>query len=76
MNAATGPIEVEGAEPGDILAVEIEAVRVTEGQGRVVTTPDFGLLQDDEEIEHPENGITEVDGDTIEFDGREIRSSR
>ncbi|AAV48221.1 acetamidase/formamidase family protein [Haloarcula marismortui ATCC 43049] len=72
VNAATGPIEVEGAEPGDILAVEIEAVRVTEGQGRVVTTPDFGLLQDDEEIEHPATRITEVDGDTIEFDGHEI----
>jgi len=72
VNAATGPIEVEGAEPGDILAVEIEAVQVTEGQGRVVTTPDFGLLQDDEEIEHPATRITEVDGDTIEFDGHEI----
>ncbi|MDQ2074431.1 acetamidase/formamidase family protein [Haloarcula sp. H-GB4] len=72
VNAATGPIAVEGAEPGDLLEVEIEAVRVNEGQGRVVTTPDFGLLQDDEEIEHPATRITEVDGDTIEFDGHEI----
>jgi len=38
----------------------------------VVTTPDFGLLQDDEEIEHPATRITEVDGDTIEFDGHEV----
>lgn len=72
VNAATGPIAVEGAELGDLLAVEIEAVRVNEGQGRVVTTPDFGLLQDDEEIEHPATRITEVDGDTIEFNDHEV----
>ena len=72
VNAATGPIAVEGAEPGDLLAVEIEAVRVNEGQGRVVTTPDFGLLQDDEGIEHPATRITEVDGDTIEFNDHEV----
>ncbi len=30
VNAATGPVAVEGATPGDVLKVEIEDVRVTE----------------------------------------------
>ena len=72
VNAATGPIAVEGAEPGDVLKVEIEDVRVNEDRGRVVTTPGFGLLQDDEDIEHPATRVTEVDGDTIAFDGIDV----
>ncbi|MFT4880525.1 MAG: amidase [Natronomonas sp.] len=69
VNAATGPVAVEGAEPGDVLKVEIEDVRVNEDRGRVVTAPGFGLLQDDDEIEHPATRVTEVDGDTVDFDG-------
>ena len=74
VNAATGPVAVAGATPGDVLAVEIEAVRVTEEHGRVVTTPGFGLLQDDPEIDHPATRITEVDaeGETIDFDGLDV----
>jgi amidase len=75
VNAATGPIAVEGATPGDVLAVEIEDVRVTEDRGRVLTAPGFGLLQDDPDIEHPATRITEVDAEgeggsgRIEFEG-------
>jgi len=72
VNAATGPIAVEGAEPGDVLQVEIEDVRVNEDRGRVITAPGFGLLQDDEEIEHPATRVTEVDGDTLDFDGIDV----
>ena len=70
VNAATGPVAVEGAKPGDVLEVEIEDVRVNESQGRVVTAPGFGLLQDHDDIEHPFTRITEVDEDTdtIEFE--------
>ncbi|MFB6093656.1 MAG: acetamidase/formamidase family protein [Halanaeroarchaeum sp.] len=68
VNAATGPIAVENARPGDVLRVEIEDVRVTEDRGRVVTTPDFGLLQDDESIEHPFTKITPVEGDAVTFE--------
>ncbi|GAA0259268.1 hypothetical protein GCM10009000_090230 [Halobacterium noricense] len=46
VNGATGPVAVEGAEPGDVLKVEIEDVRVTEDRGRVLTIPGFGLLHD------------------------------
>ena len=72
VNAATGPIAVEGAAPGDILKVEIEAVRVNEDRGRVITAPGFGLLQDDEDIAHPATRVTHVDGDTIDFDGIDV----
>jgi len=69
VNAATGPIAVEGASPGDVLAVDIEAVRVTEDVGRVLTAPGFGLLQDDPEIEHPATRITEVDAEGTGSEG-------
>ncbi|TKX75908.1 acetamidase [Halorubrum sp. GN11_10-6_MGM] len=80
VNAATGPIAVAGASPGDVLAVEIEAVRVAEDRGRVLTAPGFGLLQDDPEIDHPATRITEVrEGDgsdggatAIDFEGIDV----
>lgn len=74
VNAATGPVAVAGAEPGDVLAVEIEAVRVNEDRGRVVTAPGFGLLQDHDDIEHPFTRVTPVDEDagTVEFDGIDV----
>jgi amidase len=67
VNAATGPLAVAGAEPGDVLKVEIEDVRVAEDRGRVVTTPGFGLLQDDEDVEAPFTQITPVEGDEIRY---------
>lgn len=73
VNAATGPIAIESAEPGDVLKVEIEDVRVNEDRGRVITAPEFGLLQDDEEIAHPATQITNVNDDTINFDGIDVR---
>ncbi|SDF21288.1 amidase [Halorubrum xinjiangense] len=82
VNAATGPIAVAGASPGDLLAVEIEDVRVAEDRGRVLTAPGFGLRQDDPEIDHPATRITEVagggaaDGDArggaIDFEGIDV----
>ncbi len=74
VNAATGPIAVAGAEPGDALAVEIDAVRLAEDRGRAVTTPGFGLLQDDPDLEHPFTRVTPVseDGTTIDFQGHSV----
>ncbi|WP_136591441.1 acetamidase/formamidase family protein [Salinigranum halophilum] len=72
VNAATGPIAVEGAAPGDILEVKIEDVRVNEDRGRVITAPGFGLLKDDEDIAHPATRITDVEDETIDFDGIDV----
>ena len=60
VNAATGPIAVRGAEPGDVLAVEIEDVRVAEDRGRVITIEGFGLLDGHDGIEAPRTTITRV----------------
>ncbi len=44
-NPLTGPIDVEGAQPGDTLAVTIEEVH-PEGVGWTALIPGFGLLAD------------------------------
>ncbi len=43
LNDATGPIHVEGARPGDVLAFRIEDIEVDGDQGCTLLTPDFGL---------------------------------
>lgn len=72
VNAATGPIEIEEASPGDVLAVEIEAVRVIEKHGRVITIDGFGLLDDDPTIEAPRSRMTPVTDEKITFAEMEI----
>lgn len=46
IHALTGPIRVEGAEPGDLLAVTIHEVEVT-GWGWATILPGFGFLADE-----------------------------
>ncbi|WP_047151115.1 acetamidase/formamidase family protein [Aneurinibacillus tyrosinisolvens] len=42
INPATGPVYVEGAEPGDMLAVHIQKIDIAE-QGVMVTGPGLGV---------------------------------
>ncbi len=77
VNAATGPIAVEGAKPGDVLCVEIESVRVAEPHGRVVTIDGFGLLDGHEGIDSPRTRMTPIEGEETDepyltFEGCEI----
>lgn len=44
-NPATGPVYIEGAEPGDVLAVDILDIQV-DNQGVSVTIPELGPLFD------------------------------
>ena len=44
-NPATGPVYVEGAEPGDVLAVGIESILVSD-HGVMCTGGGFGVLGD------------------------------
>ena len=46
INPVTGPIYVEGAEPGDALKVTIEEFKPS-GFGWTANIPGFGLLADD-----------------------------
>ena len=43
INPATGPVYIEGAEPGDILSIKIDKIDVAK-QGIVVTGKDMGVL--------------------------------
>ncbi|KLT15730.1 acetamidase/formamidase family protein [Neobacillus vireti] len=45
INPATGPLFVEGAEPGDILKVEIADIKI-EHKGVMTTAPKLGVLGD------------------------------
>ena len=72
VNAATGPIEIEGATPGDVLRVDLEEIRVAEAQGRVVTIEGFGLLDGYEDIEAPKSRMTPVEDGSITFDDLEV----
>jgi amidase len=46
VNPIVGPLYVEGASPGDVLAVELHTVAVDAPQGYVLVIPGFGLLHD------------------------------
>ncbi len=43
INPATGPIFVETAEPGDVLAVHIDKIEIT-SEGVMTTGPDLGIM--------------------------------
>jgi formamidase len=45
VHPMTGPVHVEGAEPGDLLAVQIEAI-VPADRGFTMIMPGFGFLRD------------------------------
>ncbi|WP_066306941.1 acetamidase/formamidase family protein [Bacillus sp. FJAT-29814] len=45
INPATGPLFVEGAEPGDVLKVEILDIKIDQ-KGVMTTTPKMGVLRD------------------------------
>jgi amidase len=45
INPATGPVYVEGAEPGDVLSVLIERIDVA-SRGVMAVSGDFGVLRD------------------------------
>ncbi|MFC7210735.1 acetamidase/formamidase family protein [Natronoarchaeum sp. GCM10025321] len=72
VNAATGPIAVEGAMPGDVLRIEIEEIRIAEPEGRVITIDGFGLLDGYPQIEAPETRMTPVEDGQLSFEGIDV----
>lgn len=46
INPATGPVYIEGAEPGDTLLVSIQSIKI-QGNATVFTGPDSGVLGDE-----------------------------
>lgn len=72
VNAATGPVAVEGATPGDVLQVTIEEIRLREEYGRVIVMPEFGLQQEYEDTDAPRTRITEVDDRCVQFNDIDV----
>ncbi|WP_306117131.1 MULTISPECIES: acetamidase/formamidase family protein [unclassified Roseitalea] len=62
VNPVTGPIEVDGAEPGDILRIEIEGFAPS-GFGWTANIPGFGLLAD--QFRDPHLKIWDYAADTL-----------
>jgi acetamidase/formamidase len=63
INPVTGPIYVDGAEPGDALKVTIEEFKPS-GFGWTANIPGFGLLADD--FKEPALTIWKYDASTLE----------
>ncbi len=69
INPATGPVFVEGAEPGDVLSVLIERVDVAD-RGVMAVSDDFGVLRD--RIEGTVFAMVPIDGGTAEVAGARV----
>ena len=67
VNPATGPVWIEGAEPGDVLRVHIEEVFL-DAQGVVEVYPGFGPLGD--EVAEGYTEIVSLSGKEARFCGR------
>ncbi|HET9534492.1 MAG TPA: acetamidase/formamidase family protein [Mesorhizobium sp.] len=63
LNPVTGPIYVDGAEPGDALKITIEAFKPS-GFGWTACIPGFGLLADD--FKEPALNIWKYDASSLE----------
>ena len=70
IDGATGPIFVEGAEPGDTLVVEIVDITVTR-KGVIVTVPEYGVLAD--KSIKPSTKIIRINKEHAEFEDFDLR---
>ncbi|TDL78101.1 acetamidase [Palleronia sediminis] len=62
INPVTGPVHVDGAEPGDVLKITMEAFHPS-GFGWTANIPGFGLLAD--QFTEPHLKIWDYDPDTL-----------
>lgn len=62
INPVTGPVYVDGAEPGDILKIEIDSFEPS-GFGWTANIPGFGLLAD--QFEDPALNVWSYDPDSM-----------
>ncbi|MBU0595656.1 acetamidase/formamidase family protein, partial [Candidatus Bipolaricaulota bacterium] len=66
INPATGPVYVQGAEPGDTLVVRVLSIDCAPS-GAIVTGPGLGVLG--EEMTRHATRILPVEGGAVVFDG-------
>jgi len=73
-NPVTGPIYVKGAEPGDLLVIEIIDISIP-GMGVTAVVPGFGGLEGLLEVSPPLTRFSQIKGRKVIYelnDGREI----
>ena len=69
INPATGPVFVEGAEPGDVLSVLIERIDVAP-HGVMAVSGDFGVLH--ERFEGMSFALIPIEGDSAQVAGATV----
>lgn len=69
VNPATGPLYVEGAEPGNVLKVTVHEIRLAD-KGAIVTAPGLGILAD--QIETEETVMCDVTDEFVDYKGIQL----
>ncbi len=69
INPATGPLYVNGAEPGDVLKVTFESIKLDD-TAVVIASPGLAMLGD--RIEEEETEIVNVSDEGVEIFGRTV----
>lgn len=64
LTVMTGPVYVEGAKPGQVLAVDILDIRPTQGFGYVIAIPGFGAFKDRVEFRKK---VVPIEGNQIRY---------
>lgn len=64
LTVMTGPVFVDGAQPGQVLAVDILDVRPTQGFGYVIAIPGYGMFKDRVEFRKK---IVPIEGNRIRY---------
>ncbi len=73
-NPTTGPLYIEGAEPGDTLVVEVIAIELPD-EGTVAIIPGFGSLEGWLNLMEPRRKVCEIENGTITYvrdDGKKL----
>lgn len=69
INPATGPIYVEGAQPGDVLKVKIDKIDIGD-QGVMVVGPELGIMGD--RFDQMQSKILPIKNDQVIFNDLEL----
>ncbi len=64
LTVMTGPVYVEGVQPGQVLAVEVLDIKASQGFGYVLAIPGFGLLKDGVEFRKK---VVPIEGNRIRY---------
>lgn len=64
LTVMTGPVYVEGAKPGQVLAIDILDIRPSQGFGYVVAIPGYGAFKDQVEFRKK---IVPIEGNHIRY---------